>query len=370
MRIFLLLMLVALNTGLQAQITITSQDLPSANNYYRFSDGMITPAVDPLPTGAGFNWDFSFLQHISQGVDSFVTVSSTGTTYALVFADISFNTNRSNMAYKGGALPNIPAGGIAITDVFSFFYKSSSLFHQTGYGATVNGLGVPVTFSSKDRVFSLPLNFTDTDSSYSNFSVSIPNLGYYGHEQVRLSEVDGWGTLTTPYGTFDVLRVRQEISGHDTLFADTLGIGFGIDLPLTIEYKWLGDGQGIPLLQINTTTPPFGVETVTSIKYRDSLRVTGVIDVAEPVATMSVYPNPALSAIYLAIDMPVTEEGQVSLYTVTGQKKAVIWSGTLHTGSNKLVVDLTQWNLSPGFYFTELSSDSQNQRSRLVISEK
>jgi hypothetical protein len=87
------------------------------------------------------------------------------------------------------------------------------------------------------------MNYGNVDSSYSGYSVKIPNTFSSSTNSFRLNEVDGWGLLTTPFGSFNTLRVKTIITAHDSLFLDTLGFGFGISVPQQIEYKWIGKGE-------------------------------------------------------------------------------------------------------------------------------
>jgi len=366
-----IILITSLAGSAQAQITITSADLPVANDTFRISNGLITPAIDPIPTGPNHTWDFSMLEYTSQDVDSFHTVASTGATYSFIFADLPFNNNRSNQAHKGMNLPAIPLGGVTITDMVNFFYKSSSVYHQTGSGATINGIGVPIPYTDKDRVFSLPLNFSDTDSCYSSYQISIPNLGYYGHEQTRISEVDGWGTLITPYGSFNTLRVKSVITPYDTIYADSLGFGMGFALPPTVEYKWMGALQGIPLLQINTTLDPFGGgEVVNSIVYRDSIRTTtgiGETPITPVSLTFDLYPNPSTGIFTLEFSSPVNQAASVELYSTEGKKVAELWKGDLNQGVNKLFINTNLRMVAAGSYFISATAGNETFRKKLII---
>lgn len=356
-----------LPTMMSAQITISSSDLASAGDTFRISNGMITSAIDPVPTGPNSTWDFSFLQPVSQDVDSFRTVASTGSTYALYFADVAFNSNRSNQAKKG-ELPvsGIPLGGVSITDIVSFFYKSSSEYRQTGYGASINGIGVPIGFNDKDRIYALPLNFSDTDVDDSDFSVSIPNLGYYGHQQTRETEVDGWGTLITPFGTFNTIRVKAVINSVDTLYADSLGFGFSIPSAST-EYKWLAQNGGIPMLQINTTSSMFGGEVISAVIYRDSVRdLTSSIYELNPVS-FNIFPNPASDLITVTAESQVSGKAELILYTTDGKKAGVLWTGTITPGKSRITAGLLPLNLPNGLYVAELRVGGNSTRSRLAI---
>lgn len=363
--LFLFMLALTFSLPTDAQITITNQDMPSVGSIYPVSIGQITPAIDPLPTGAGFTWDFSTLQPTNQVVDTFLSVSSTGTTYAFYFVDVPFNSNRSNLAIKGGTLPTIPGLPISISDVFSFYHKSTQEFKQTGYGATINSIGVPVGFDNKDRIYSFPLDFGDTDSCFSDFEISLSGLGYYGHEQTRLSEVDGWGTLITPYGTFDVLRVRSEILAWDTIFADTLGFGFGFTQPTTVEYKWLGIQQGIPLLQINTTVSGItGNETVTSIRYRDNL-LSGMPSF-QRTDGLFLYPNPTRSELFSRFELSQPMRVSLRLLSADGSLVRILVDGELSSGTSVIRHELPG-DLAPGLYLIVGLAGEEHIARKLLV---
>jgi hypothetical protein len=367
---FFSLCLVAFNQFAVAQITINTASIPVAGDTFRYSNAQITSAIDPIPTGANYNWDFSFLNPISQDIDTFRTVASTGTTYAFYFADLSFNANRSNQAKKGNlGVPSGPlTGGVTISDVVAFYYKSNTLYQQTGYGATINGIGVPIGFNNKDVLYRFPMNFGDIDTSASDFNINIPNLGYYGHEQVRVSEVDGWGSLTTPFGTFNTLRIKSTITGTDTLFLDTLGFGFSFPVN-SIEYKWLGTSKSIPLLQIVATSGPFGgPPSVSSVIFRDSLRLfTGISESDLSVGEMMVYPNPTSEWVTMSINSIVQGEANLSLIGPDGRIISNVWNGNIYTGNNIVSVNLLNQYLASGIYMMELTCDDKSVRTRLTI---
>ena len=371
-KVILALSLVFIANFSIAQITIGSSAIPAANDTFRFSNAQITPAIDPVPTGANFTWDFSFLQPVSQDIDTFRTVSSTGGTYALYFADFALNSNRANQAKKGNlGVPNVPlGGGVTVSDVVAFYYKSTTLYQQTGYGATINSIGVPIGFNSKDVLYRFPMNFGDTDTSPSDFNINIPNLGYYGHDQVRVSEVDGWGTLITPYGTFNTLRIKSSITGNDTLFLDTLGFGFNFPSPATIEYKWLGTTKNIPLLQITMTAGSFGgAPQISSVTYRDSVRtLTSISEAGNPIGSMSVFPNPANDWVTISLNSSVDGGATIRLITPDGRIVDNVWKGELYSGNNMMSLNLANHQLASGLYLMELQCAGKVTRTRILVS--
>ncbi len=357
----------ALNIGF-AQITITNSDMPAVGDTFRVSNGLIAPAIDPVPTGAQFTWDFSNLQMVTQDIDTFLSVASTGTIYSLVFSNLPFNPYRANLAAKGPSLPAIPQ--VTISDVVYFYYNSSSAYEVSGYGANINGISVPITFNSKDRVYNFPANFGNTDSSDSDFQLAIPGLGYYGHDQHRVNEVDGWGTLITPFGSFNTLRVKSMISSNDSLYLDSVGTGFAFSLPPTTEYKWLGAQSGIPLLQI-TTTNTLGTEIVTAIRYRDSVRTTTGIPEINAVAegVFELFPNPSNGQLTLHTNSAKQQSGTIQLYSTEGKLVQTLWKGTFNAGENLVQLDVRSSSVANGIYLLNIVTENGNQNKSLMINK-
>lgn len=349
----------------RAQITVDNGDMPTAGDKKRVSIAQIVPGINFTATGANHLWDFSTLQWISQDVDTFLTIAQTGVTYQIVFANIPLNPNRANLATKT-TLQAPPIGGISISDVEAFFYNSTASYKQVGYGAGINGFPTPIPFNNHDIIYNFPLNFNDLDSSNSDFSLGIPGLGYYGYTQKRVNTCDGWGTLITPFGQFDVLRVRSTITGRDTVYLDTLGFGFGFNRPVAREYKWLGKNHDIPLLQINTTVGFAGTENINLIRYQDSLRVLSVNELTE-VSAVTVYPNPATEIISIDITVQMQDDFNVQLYSLDGRKAAEVLNGTLMPGKHSLILHTKLHNLSSGVYYLLIESSSGRRVEKLVI---
>lgn len=348
-----------------AQITIDNGDLPTAGDKKRVSIAQIVPGINVTATGANHLWDFSALQWVSQDVDTFLNISQTGITYQIAFANLPVNPNRANLATKSN-LQAPPVGGISISDAVAFYYNSTASYKQVGFGASINGFPTPIPFNNHDVIYNFPLNYNDIDSSDSDFSLGIPGLGYYGYTQKRVNTCDGWGTLITPFGQFDVLRVKSTITGRDSLYLDTLGFGFGFNRPVAREYKWLGKNHDIPLLQINTTLGFGGTETINLIRYQDSVRVLAVNETAETYQ-VSVYPNPASEVISIDITLQQQDDFLVELFSSDGKLAAEIFRGSLLPGKNTLLLHNRLINLSSGIYQLVISSSRGKKIQKLVI---
>lgn len=357
----IILFLVGLTS--KAQVTIVNTDLQNANDTFRVSNGNLFPAVDFTTTGPNSLWDFSTLNYSTQDVDSFLPLP-TSITYLLTFG---FGTNSANIVQKSNTFAGIPGGTLPISNIINLYKKSSTVYKQVGNGATLTGLDIPMAFTNHDIIYHLPLHYNDQDSSNSDGSISIPNTAYFGFNRTRVNHVDGWGTLITPYGTFNALRMRSVVNEFDTLFADTLGFGFGFPQPEVVEYKWLVPGKGIPVLQINTTST-FGVETVSSIRYRDSIRYAGINEMVN-LSSFNIAPNPANENSLISFELQKTADVTLTLYGVDGKKSAILENKRLLQGVHNYYLLPESLKLSNGVYILELLIDGRKNFKKVVFAD-
>lgn len=363
--VFLFFSLLSFNL-LNAQITITDDDFADANDTVRMSVAYWDPFLDFGDTGPNHNWDFSDLDWQSQYLDEYKTTTSVGTTYAITFSNLSFNPYRCNIAKAAdNPLTTLPIVSSVFTDGFNFYYKSSSLYRQRGIGMRVAGFPTPIPMTHADTLYRFPINYGNRDSSFSDYLVYVPNLGLYTHKQRRWNEVDGWGTLTTPFGTFDALRVVTEIRGTDSIYVDTLGAGIKLDGDIMREYKWFGKDQKNPLLQINTQAGIFGqlqgFEFVTRIVYRDSARFrpTGIWDAPKGEIELRVYPNPASDVFYVALPADIN--------TATIRVTDVSGKLMLEREINAPVEPVATTGWSKGVYLLNVQTPKGNAMQKVIV---
>ena len=358
--LFILLLVLVDCLASDAQIIISSSDMPNTNNVIRVSNGQAFPGLNVRLTGADYSWNYSQLAPVSQTVDTFVSVLSTGLFYAAQFY------GNSSYALKSNTPTVTLAGALTIDYEYDFYKESTSAYVQTGFGANINSFPLPVPYNPVDTIYRFPLHYYDTGLSSSSFSVLIPGLGYYGGDKTRIDTVDGWGMLTTPYGTFPVLRVKSEIHETDTIYSDAFMYGFIFPRPVLIEYKWLGTNQRIPLLQINTSA---GV--VTQILYRDSLRINplAVAQTDHPDFNFHVYPNPVAGNLVIEYNLSKEAEVTAEIFNSAGEEIISASHGKRHPGNQFFSLNLGGKNIPAGIYFVRLNVDGNSFRTQKIIVE-
>jgi hypothetical protein len=353
-KIYLLSVVLLLPAFIFAQITIDQNDMPNEGDTIRLSKSVDVGMINFEETGNDFTWDFSTLIPYSQTVDTFVSVSETPWVYQLVFF------TSSNLAMKLNGFDFIP--GFDITDSYEFYNNSGSDFRDVGVGVTINGAPIPNKYDSPDIIYRFPLTVGSVDSSNSSYSMEIPGLGYSSGWKKRVNHIDGWGTLTTPYGTFETVRVKSDVIQHDSIYIDSLGIGFPIDRVYT-EYKWLGNNFGLPLC---TVTDDGFAPTVT---YIDSVRNLFVGIDENPVAGngFKLYPNPAHSEFTVDLSFFESAEVEISLYNTEGLKIAELFNGRLNAGNSNRKFDISQYNLKEGLYFIVVKAGEKSYAEKLIV---
>ncbi|MDF1671936.1 MAG: T9SS type A sorting domain-containing protein [Vicingaceae bacterium] len=304
----LLLILLPFNL-IHAQITISSADMPSSGDTIRLSETMDIKGNDPALTGANYTWNYANLVPNAQRVDTFFSVGSTPIAYQFYFNNIILYPNhKASFALKG---PDIGITQVPITDVFNYVKNSSSAYDNVGFGSNINSIPSSTRNIPVDREYEFPMNYNDNHTSNSEFGITVPSFGHYGQSMERIDTVDGWGSLTTPFGTYNCLRVKSILNKIDTTYLDLLSLGTTIPRPEEIEYKWLANGKGLPVLKIVTIAG-----NVTQIEYQDSLRLNVSIAEIKNSNKINIYPNPVKN--HLNIESKNTVE-KIQIFDITGK---------------------------------------------------
>jgi hypothetical protein len=350
-----ILIMMYLYLPLNAQITIESSDMPSQGDTVRISTSLNPDFSDYTETGEDFFWDFSQMVAAYQTVDTFVSPLETPPIYQLFFA---FSSNLANRYLR-----DLPIPDFELTDIFYFYENSNSKFTNVGYAASINGIPIPIKFDNPDVLYRFPLEYGDIDSSASHFEFGVDNFGYLLIDKTRKNTVDGWGTVTTPFGTFDVLRIKSDVHEFDSIYVDSLQMGIPLDRYYT-EYKWMAKDQKEPVVQI---TADFTGGLV--VTYRDSVRMVynAVNEHVFKNNSLTVYPNPAYSTIQVEFELNDNVAFEMNLYDVSGRKVYMESHSQANKGRNRQTIDLRKAALNEGAYLLEVKAGDQHITEKVII---
>lgn len=286
MRWFALLFLIC-PIVMQAQITITRNDMPQSGDTVRVMNAQIGNIGSRLAaTGPNFNWDFSDLQPAQDELLAYRPGIQTPYFFFLT-------------AYGVKVADEINLFVTSFRNVYDFYNLNNNRLAITGRGITIEGLPLPAFYSDPDEQFFLPLTYGRRDTSTFAWGLTVPTFGGYQSRGGRLTEVDGYGTITTPFGSFECLRVRSTLRIIDSVSFN----GLNLNLPprTEVEYYWLAKDEKAPVLKARGTSF-FGNFTPQQVQYRyQPPELRPPLKVNVPNGQVLLYPNPATERLFVAV---------------------------------------------------------------------
>jgi|688.fasta_scaffold72183_5 PKD repeat protein len=256
-----------------AQVTYTSANYASVGDSFYISSAT-NLNLDFESTGTSFNWNFENLVATSQVQLQFRNPTQTGySPFLFPFIYFPGNTNLSSTNGISTGL-NIPGQPIEISDANDYYKKSSTDVRQvaSAFKLGYNGITIPVQnqYSSPDIIYQFPINYGNMHTSNSEYTTTIPTILYRNRQLTRTNTVDGWGTVTTPFGTFsNTLRITTNLVENDTI--SLAGNGLPRIIRTTREFKWLDTSKKVPILTV-TQSNVNGNWFTTSVDYLDNFQ--------------------------------------------------------------------------------------------------
>lgn len=276
-------------SSVEAQITLLSSDMTSVGDVVtRYSDTI--PAYGPGPSGAGVTWDFSSAVREDTAITTVVTVASTG-----------FQSDFSSSDY---AMEGVEG------DSWLYFEHDANSMSSTGAAGNLLGNGnITSPFSNPLTLHEFPRtyqsNFDDTyafvtEASGTGLPTPIPvhslRLTHDGHVY---DTTDAYGTLITPTGTYDALRVKTVDYTHDVVEIRLISISpwteFSNTMDTSTTYSWHAKEQKLAIAEFAFDS--IGNPARFTFSAVPPVSTVGIADQEE--ASVSVYPQPATDFLYL-----------------------------------------------------------------------
>jgi hypothetical protein len=294
-------------------------------------------------------------------VDTFKSVLEMPFTYQAVFNNqFLFPEHKATSARSFFEFDLVP--GFNIEDVYQFFKGSDNDYREVGFGVTLNGFALALPYDEIDVVYDFPIDYGDADSSSSGFDITIPGLGAATSERTRKYNVDGYGTLITPYGEFEALRIKTFITQKDSVYVDTAGQGVPVYREFT-EYEWYGKGHGLPLLKVTEEG------LLIAARYIDSVR-TSFSDVNEVKLQdhdLTVFPNPCDDYLSVHYELKDVADVEIALLSLYGREVFRIFLNDQSPGLYNRIININAEGIAPGVYLLHFKTRNMRQVRRVVV---
>lgn len=200
-----------------------------------------------------------------------------------------------------------------------------------------------IDYSDPIKIFEFPMTIGDqfTDSFTATFNQSGTTIQRSGTIEV---EVDGYGTLITPQGTFtDVLRIHSVRTINDDFQGTT--ITSTIDM-----YQWIQAGTHTELANVRTLDLP-------GTQVSQALYLGGTAGLKDESLThpLTLYPNPSQNQISLKYDLQIDK---IEIVDVNGRSVSAYFNATNNS------IDIS--HLNAGIYYVTVISNQSKSVQKLI----
>jgi hypothetical protein len=312
--------LLPFSSAVTGQITINASDMPVVGDTLRYSSvDPSSASINLSNTGANVNWDFSNWIIADQGVDTFKTP-----------ADAGFTGLNTGVGYRVSDAVNLSGQGLPLSlsdpHVFYDLLNGPDRYVAVSFAAYLNGSAEAAIYSDQDEIYFFPLVYNRRDTS--TFRLDHATLmGSITMKGERVTVVDGYGTVKTPYFTnpVNVLRIRSEVWQTDSVHT-VLGQHIGFERRY-VEYTWRANGEHYPVVRVGTNVDDNGNETVQMVRFRDTYRPNVHIASSTPdrLFNLKAWPNPAND--YLQLNVPANWNNYlVEIFDAQGKMLISEWN--------------------------------------------
>lgn len=328
----------------KAQITITQSDVPVMGA----KSVMAVDASGKLSPQAASNkaqtWNYLTLGNTQ--TDTYLFVDPKSTIYGPAFAS-------SNLA-----------DSLVFGSGYNFFLSTPAGFYGTGYGESKYGFSLSIRIRPYFTQMTFPATYGTTDGGVSKGDTSMAiNYSPFDSGRAKIvihyaDTVDAFGTMTTPFGTQNVIRQKHYDVTVDTLWGHVAHGSWMIYRATTTVsyiYRWYTNAftnffVSMQMDHTNTkdsliqwfSSGNLGVDNMTNSKYT------------------SVYPNPCQAQITFNCSAP--DAKQVSVFDMTGRELS-----RQEMNNGTLIINTSTY--SAGMYFYRISdmSGSVLDRGKFIV---
>lgn len=363
MKVWCALLGLVCSLSLQAQITITANNMPQPGQIDTMVQAAPIVNFDPADgQGPNQTWDYSNLNDFNTEADTFFDVLETPLSYNFAF-NLPFDEDRATVAGGYALLPDfgdfpLPID-IEFTDEYSYYRNGEGNFRYVGFAFRANGVPIPVKYDSPDIWYTLPMTYqTPQEPSVSRYEFTIPTLANYISNRSRTNVVDGWGTLKLPNKEVEALRIVSTSVVRDSLFLDTLGFWLNPPPRTEVEVKFWALGYNQPVLTISGQEVPFPVNSfqVNEVRYRYFAPLGTSVKSPNETKTIQVYPTITNTAVNIT-------SANMATYRLCNTMGQVVSSGTITTDNFRLPVN----TISTGIYYLYLNTQTTTLCKKLLV---
>jgi len=228
-----------LSFQLYSQITITDVDFGNIGDTVLYANDTVAPNNMSVGGTGNQTWDFSTLQ--------------------LDVYDTLFFVDPANTPF-GTFFPN---SNLALKDSSQVIYtkKNAQNLVSQGFAGDPFNLGQDIwmKFANDMTLANFPANYNDNFQDTVLVDMTLPDTFAYMFDSIRFkrvsfnnTDIDAWGDVTTPAGTFSSLRFFRTEDQYDTVWTKTFNVWVVAQTAnqTIYNYSWYANNEKYPVLEM------------------------------------------------------------------------------------------------------------------------
>ncbi len=342
---FVIALLVAALSCSYGQITITYDEIPQQIGSCAHLESAMDVDVDVGTPGGGNTWDLTSYSMVDAW--DWWIVDKGDTPFAGYFPS-------ANLVDKISPSP----------DVYVYSYIEAT-------PASMNILGTGMVSPLEDRVYvydepnimPLPIAYGNQWRFYHTQSDTVLGGIVVEAEYVQNYNVDAWGTVQIPLGTFDCLRTIS----YDTVKTITYLMGTPMygDTSTYISYVfWVEDYNNAAIITSHAgeTNPSF--TNASSFQRLESF--TGIQEeLTETCFKLYNYPDPIIKSTDIFFAVPCDGNVKIEIYNISGQKIETLVNGWQTKGQKSVEWDAE--GLPGGIYLCRIETEDGVETNKMTV---
>jgi len=319
-----------------AQITLDQGDMPSVGDYIPRKSDTMTVLAGPGGSGPNQTWNFT-------ATSNYVITENTSV------VSVASTPNGNQFGNSNMAMTNDNAS-------YLYFNKSAQSFTTQGFSGDLLGSGIiNAVFNPDLTLHQFPRTFGSSFNDSYVIDVIVPGAAFNPLvSQIRFKRssmvhdtTDAWGQITTPHGTYDVLRIHTTDAFTDSIWAlpifpPTWSL-VSTSSDVSNSYSWVGKGGKLAIAEMSFDT--LGAPKI--FKWTELPGIGVGLEESE-FTRLEVYPNPCGDAITVSVDVEQIGEA----YAVFDPLGKRMLEGTVCTEVQPIRMD----NLPSGNYILRIGT--------------
>ena len=274
-----------------AQITITQDDFSNMNgvSVIQILDTTNLSAMSPGNAGANQLWDLSAIGDDSRDTVKFVNAAGVGCFSSFPTATYAMKVP----GFDGFVYLSVTSSSLDMLGMCGVFMPPAITIapYTPGYKKLTFPATMGTTFSGTTKqILQFGLENPPPDSARQVSTISYTAVA------------DGWGTVKTPFGTYNALRIKNTETKVDSLYMKMVDTWTYAGLPptttVTTTYEWwVKNNFPVANMQINAAGQ------VTNASY-NVVTTSGVDEPTSGIPSTYIYPNPTSASFAVENSYP------------------------------------------------------------------